>query len=192
MILQIMLPFIRIFRNASISYLIAFVLIIVIYNAHVISRHYTYWRNTGCHFTNATRLMHPYSTLCKMYFAPIWITTTWSGHSFAHVMTALLSWHEQHWSLTVSWWKIQRKTFAQDWNYEAISNLWNECIGMAWVLLEFLSIFDHWLIDCHPPIVVIKHRLIHCRHDLEIMREALLYCHVKTFRYYIIYPNSRK
>ena len=50
----------------------------------------------------------------------------WSGHNFAHVTTAELSWHVQFCDLTGPLEsKLEQKLFSQNFNYQLINDLWN-------------------------------------------------------------------
>ena len=84
-----------------------------------------------------------------------------SGHNFAHVTTAQLSWHVQKYGLIKvfkSW--LKQKEFSQNFNYEIINSLWNlsqssyvfdvSCDGMwgtiSWSLHRILHGIRFWYI----------------------------------------------
>ena len=62
----------------------------------------------------------------RFFFAVIFILMMQPGHEFAHVTTALLSWHVQNYVLVRSLFFTKSNTiFFQDLDYELINCLWH-------------------------------------------------------------------
>ena len=72
------------------------------------------------------RLMRSVSKLVNIHVDLTWKITIRSGHNFAHVMTAQLSWHVQNYDLigsSESW--IKQKTFLWNFNDELVKPSWD-------------------------------------------------------------------
>ena len=93
---------------------------------------------TGTHFTNGLWAHNP--NLVKTYVALLWNWMTWSGHNFAHAMTAKLSWHLQICDLNESWEsKSEQNEFSGDFNYEIIDLLYGSLLFRCRGIFPVLS-----------------------------------------------------
>ena len=63
--------------------------------------------------------------IVNILFIVIFILMIWSGHNFAHVMTAMLSWHVQNWDLIGSLSDTKNVFISQDLDLKLINHLWN-------------------------------------------------------------------
>ena len=79
--------------------------------------------STSIHSSNNLQSLH--WNLGKIIFAITTILMIQSGHNFAHVTTAQLSWHLQHWD------QIRSQFSIQDW-HAAFRYLNNELINCLW------------------------------------------------------------
>ena len=60
------------------------------------------------------------------FFAHAWIMIIRSGHNFAHVMTAKLSWHVQSYDMIeLLKWRLEQQEYCWDLTYELINYLWD-------------------------------------------------------------------
>ena len=103
---------------------------------------------TGAHFTNGLWAHDP--NLVKRHVAFPWNLVTWSGHNFAHAMTALLSWHVQICDLieSLELTSGQYKS-SQGLNYEFMNDLLNE--SMVLFCRGIFPVLSHGSCLIHDP-----------------------------------------
>ena len=79
---------------------------------------------SGTHFTKSLWAHNP--NLEKIWNALTWKIIIKSGHKFAHVTTAMLSWHVQIFDLTGLFGSyLKTKLISQDFSYELINPSWD-------------------------------------------------------------------
>ena len=87
---------------------------------------YSYIHHVTCNELFHKIFISSESKSCKNSWCFYYKVMIRSGHNFAHVTTAELSWHVQIYGL-IGWLELQPKQieFSQDFNYELLCPVWN-------------------------------------------------------------------